>query len=254
MIPIDATTYRTATAYNQRVRFLVLHYTAIDFAASVRALTVGASSAHYLIPDPHDPSYHAAGHCQPQIFNLVDETDRAWHAGVSQWAGRANLNDTAIGIEIVNLARDEGGVFTFPDYDPWQIEAVTQLAQDILQRYPDIAPRHVVGHSDIAIGRKSDPGARFPWRALYDAGVGAWFDEGTRGAYAERFRTQGLPPRETVVRAFRQYGYGVEQTLDERAFSALVRAFQLHFRPENHDGVLDIETCARLYALNEKYG
>ncbi|MFJ4375520.1 N-acetylmuramoyl-L-alanine amidase [Pseudomonas japonica] len=254
MIPIDATTYRTATAYNKRVRFLVLHYTAIDFATSIRALTRGASSAHYLIPDPDDASYRAAGHCQPVIFNLVDEADRAWHAGVSQWAGRSNLNDSAIGIEIVNLARDEGGVFTFPDYHPWQIDALKQLALDILARYPDITPRQVVGHSDVSPGRKSDPGARFPWRTLYEAGVGAWFDEGTRAAYADRFHNQGLPPRDAVIRAFMQYGYGVEGTLDERAFSALVRAFQLHFRSERYDGVLDVETCARLYALNEKYG
>ncbi len=96
------------------MRFLVLHYTALDFAASVKALTTGAASAHYLIPAPHDPSYKAAGFKGQRIFNLVAEEDRAWHAGVSGWARRDNLNDTSIGIEIVNLARDDDGVFTFP--------------------------------------------------------------------------------------------------------------------------------------------
>ena len=82
-----------------------------------QALTTGAASAHYLIPAPHDPSYKAAGFKGQRIFNLVAEEDRAWHAGVSGWARRDNLNDTSIGIEIVNLARDDDGVFTFPDYE-----------------------------------------------------------------------------------------------------------------------------------------
>ncbi len=105
MLTIDYNSYRTTTPYGKRVRFLVLHYTALDFAASVKALTTGAASAHYLIPAPHDPSYKAAGFKGQRIFNLVAEEDRAWHAGVSGWARRDNLNDTSIGIEIVNLAR-----------------------------------------------------------------------------------------------------------------------------------------------------
>lgn len=117
MLTIDYNSYRTTTPYGKRVRFLVLHYTALDFAASVKALTTGAASAHYLIPAPHDPSYKAAGFKGQRIFNLVAEEDRAWHAGVSGWARRDNLNDTSIGIEIVNLARDDDGVFTFPDYE-----------------------------------------------------------------------------------------------------------------------------------------
>lgn len=158
MLTIDYNSYRTTTPYGKRVRFLVLHYTALDFAASVKALTTGAASAHYLIPAPHDPSYKAAGFKGQRIFNLVAEEDRAWHAGVSGWARRDNLNDTSIGIEIVNLARDDDGVFTFPDYERSQINALKQLAKNILQRYPDMTPKNVVGHSDIAVGRKSDPG------------------------------------------------------------------------------------------------
>lgn len=155
MLTIDYNSYRTTTPYGKRVRFLVLHYTALDFAASVKALTTGAASAHYLIPAPHDPSYKAAGFKGQRIFNLVAEEDRAWHAGVSGWARRDNLNDTSIGIEIVNLARDDDGVFTFPDYERSQINALKQLAKNILQRYPDMTPKNVVGHSDIAVGRKS---------------------------------------------------------------------------------------------------
>lgn len=177
-----------AKAFNNRIRFLILHYTAANFSSSIGALTGPGVSAHYLIPDISDPTYIKAGFSDQQIFSLVDENHRAWHAGVSQWADRSNLNDTSIGIEVVNQATDDQGKFTFPPYHPQQIAAIEQLAKDILKRYPDITPRHVLGHSDISIGRKSDPGAAFPWHALYLKGVGAWFDEPQRDAFLRQYR------------------------------------------------------------------
>ncbi|WP_321150908.1 N-acetylmuramoyl-L-alanine amidase [Aeromonas jandaei] len=113
MYQIDHRTYRSVKGYNRRVRFLVIHYTAIDFKASVTALTGTSASAHYLVPDPSDKAYLEAGYKEMRIFNLVDEIERAWHAGVSSWGGRNNLNDTSIGIEMVNLAKDNNGKFFF---------------------------------------------------------------------------------------------------------------------------------------------
>lgn len=252
MYTIDYNAYRTLKPYGKRVRFLVLHYTAQDFSESIKSLTTGAASAHYLIPDPTDSSYIAAGHKGQKIFNLVAEEDRAWHAGVSQWAGRSGLNDTSIGIEIVNQATDVDGVFTFPDYEASQILALKQLAINILQRYPDMMPKNVIAHSDIAVGRKSDPGPKLPWKELAEAGIGAWYDDSIKHKYLRRFNCQ-MPGREQVVEAFASYGYGIDAPASDVFFSALVRAFQLHFRPENYNGVLDAETCAILYALNEKY-
>ena len=166
MTPILFNTYRSVQGFNKRVRFLILHYTALDFAGSIKALTgSGQVSAHYLAPDPCDPSYQQAGFKQMNLFNLVDENDRAWHAGASAWDGRSNLNDSSIGVEIVNLAREEKSGMVFPPYHPQQVEAVTELARNILARYPDISPVNVLGHSDIAVGRKSDPGPMFPWRS-----------------------------------------------------------------------------------------
>ncbi len=157
MYKIDYNSYRSVASFGHRVRFLVLHYTAQNFADSVKSLTGKSVSAHYLVPDPTEATYQAAGFSGVRIFNLVDENERAWHAGTSQWGTRSNINDTSIGIEIVNLASGDGGNITFPPFNPQQIEAVTQLAQNILQRYPDISPVNVVAHSDIAPGRKSDP-------------------------------------------------------------------------------------------------
>jgi len=254
MYPIDYNSYRSVKGFNRRVRFLVMHYTAVDFAASVRALAGdGTVSAHYLVPDPDDKTYIAAGFNAMRVFNLVDENERAWHAGVSAWAGRSNLNDTAIGIEVVNLASDNDGVFVFPPYKPAQTDAIKALAVNILQRYPDISPVNVVGHSDIAPGRKSDPGAAFPWKSLYEAGVGAWYDDDTRSAYLAQFTAAGLPSDEDIIARLKAYGYDVSGASTASGLQLLVRAFQLHFRQENYNGVIDADTAAVLYALVDKY-
>jgi N-acetylmuramoyl-L-alanine amidase len=202
------------------------------------------------VPDADDSGYRALGYDELRAFRLVPEDQRAWHAGVSHWAGRGNLNSRSIGIEIVNVARDDGGVFTFPAYGEEQVDVLVALMRDLLARYPQVGPTDVLGHSDVAYWRKSDPGPRLPWRCLFEAGIGAWFDESTRGLYQRRF-SLGLPPEVEVERAFQRYGYKPAE--NRRAFELRTRAFQMHFRSRNYGGVLDGETCAILYALNERY-
>ncbi|MBW7984146.1 N-acetylmuramoyl-L-alanine amidase [Enterobacillus tribolii] len=253
MYHIDYNSYRSVKGFNRRVRFLVMHYTAADFVTSVKLLSGdGGVSAHFLVPDPTEQTYIDAGFKEMRIFNLVDESERAWHAGVSSWSGRSNLNDTSLGIEIVNLATDNDGYFTFPPYSPIQIEAVKELAINILQRYPDILPTNVVGHSDIAPGRKSDPGPAFPWKALYDAGIGAWYDNKTMHRYKLKFRKK-LPCKDDVIAMLARYGYDITGAKTEDGYQNLIRAFQLHFRQKQYDGILDTETAAILYALVDKY-
>ncbi|SFN88013.1 N-acetylmuramoyl-L-alanine amidase [Xenorhabdus japonica] len=252
MYKIDYNSYRSTKSFNRRSRFLVMHYTALNFEKSVHALTGELVSAHYLIPNPDDPTYRVAGFDKVHIFNLVDELERAWHAGISYWAGREGLNDTSIGIEIVNEASNNSGVFTFPPYHPDQIVAIKDLAINILQRYPDIKPTYVVGHSDISWQRKTDPGPSFPWKELYDAGVGAWYDEETKKEYIEKFE-HSLPDFVEILEKFKCYGYDITGTEEKENFQSLIKAFQMHFRPSHYDGVIDIETIAILYALVEKY-
>lgn len=266
MYRIDYNSYRSVKSFNRRVRFLVMHYTSLDFKASIMALTGEKVSAHYLVPDPSEQTYREAGFKDMRIFNLVDENERAWHAGVSSWAGHSHLNDVSIGIEIVNLATGHSDAsdetvdlvdshseeISFPPYNPVQIVAVKELALNILQRYPDIMPTNVLGHSDIAIGRKSDPGAAFPWKELYGAGIGAWYDDELKSHYQKQF-SKSFPTKQEILTKLKCYGYDITAAGTEIGYKNLIRAFQLHFRQEKYDGILDVETAAILYAVVDKY-
>ncbi|WP_295799793.1 N-acetylmuramoyl-L-alanine amidase [uncultured Microbulbifer sp.] len=254
---------------SERVRFLVLHFTAIDFGTSLRVLTQPSSSpvsSHYLVPENNDPSYP---HDDLRVYQLVDEYRRAWHAGRSAWEDRSQLNDHSIGIEIVNTAHCEPppesspgaepeAVCFFPEFDPEQIDLVIALSRDILARYPDITPTRVIGHGDIIPHYKIDPGPKFPWQKLAEAGIGAWYDDATVERHLEYLDGNTTSDADSVRRRFAQwladYGYGIDpETASEEEISLYTRAFQFHFRPWKADGEVDNQTRAILLALLEKY-
>lgn len=240
-----------AVGHNDRVRFLVLHYTALDDNRSLKTLTQDQVSAHYLIPQ--EPKTLKG---KPVVLQLVDEHKRAWHAGVSSWNGRTQLNDTSIGIEIVNLGfRDNSqGERTWYPYNEKQIAAVASLAKDIIDRY-QIAPDHVVGHSDIAPLRKQDPGKLFPWERLASIGIGAWPDKSTVSKHLAERPPYAPADISTIQALLKQYGYDqIPQNgiLDESTRKTIA-AFQMHFRPADIRGNADAETEAIARALVEKY-
>jgi N-acetylmuramoyl-L-alanine amidase len=251
---IHHTTYYTDTSHtaqyqDTRIRFLVMHYTEIDEKQSLDVLTHEQVSAHYVIPD-HPKEKNG----EPIIWQLVPESQRAWHAGLSSWQGTTELNAASIGIENVNLGPiDTPQGRTWQPYPPEQVNAMIRLAKDIVTRY-NIPPTRVVGHSDIAPQRKIDPGPLFPWKQLYDAGVGAWPDDAT---VAKELAGRD-PHAPTDVRALQQklarYGYevatdGVLNDSTRRVFAA----FQMHFRPADYSGNPDAQTDAIAQALLDKY-
>ena len=251
--------------YDRRIKSLVLHYTAIDYADSVQALVPAPGlSSHYLIPQRLDPSYPEQ---KLEVMQLVAEQDRAWHAGDSYWQGRNQLNDTSIGIEIVNVPQCQWDhsisstdsehaphrLCSYPDYDPVQIELLTDLAKDILARNADIHPTAVVGHADIAPLRKSDPGPRFPWYQLYQHGIGAWYEQPRLSYYWLQFNQQ-QPSLGLLQAALNAYGYGITETGRYDALTeATLNAFQMHFLPWQVDGQADSYTAAAAFALLERY-
>lgn len=241
----------SSVAQNERIRFLIFHYTAVDNTTSLKLLTGQNVSAHYLISDCADSRTH-----KPVVYRLVRENRRAWHAGLSNWNGRVNLNDASVGIEIVNpgFTEDMLGQKTWYPYPQPQINALTALAKEIIRRY-GITPDNVLGHSDVAPLRKQDPGKLFPWQALAAQGVGAW-PEPLRVQKYLAGRAPDAPANILNVQALlKRYGYDqipLSGVLDEKTRKT-ISAFQMHFRPENINGIPDAETEAIAQALNAQY-
>lgn len=247
---IDSEKY-IAKGKNERIQFIIIHYTAGSNEVSIKELTSERVSSHYLIPSGEDE----------KIYSLVPENERAWHAGVSSFRGRTNINDTSIGIEIVNEGiykeyRDYPTYNTYEhyvDYEKMQIEKVAQLVKDLSLKYK-IPSRNILAHSDIAPSRKKDPGAKFPWKKLYDEyGIGAWYEEEDKLFFMnyDEYNSKSISE---IKKELREYGYDINDTEEwDKASKDVIYAFQLHFNPKNLTAEMDLETYAILKALNKKY-
>ncbi len=203
------------------VSIIVLHYTGMaDAASAIDRLRAPASkvSAHYLVAE------------DGQVFCLVDESRRAWHAGRSHWRGINDVNSASIGIEIVNPGH-EFGYRPFPEE---QINALIPLVAGIVERH-GITRGNVVGHSDIAPARKQDPGELFPWNRL--ARLRLALPRPTRNLMDPQWSDAGF------LLALERFGYDISDPL------AATVAFQRRFRPELLDGTIDGECRAILLAL-----
>ena len=251
--------------FNSRVNHLVIHFTSEDFARSLAILTGETErrvSAHYLIPESGDLTY--AGD-KLRVYELVSTSDRAWHAGRSYWRGKTGLNDQSIGVEIVNQSGCNEDIATlgnstefttacaFKPFGSEQIDLLVRLLNQTIEQHPDIRPEAIVGHADIAPTRKVDPGPLFPWKQLFDAGIGAWFDESRVIELVSLMSPHPLTIEQQQALLL-AYGYKVTVTGAEDEQSQLaVRAFQMHFRSANYSGFFDDESAAILISLLERY-
>ncbi|HEY8565762.1 MAG TPA: N-acetylmuramoyl-L-alanine amidase [Beijerinckiaceae bacterium] len=220
----------------RRPDLLLLHYTGMPVAGEALQWLcnpVSKVSAHYFVFED--------GH----VVQSVPEGRRAWHAGAGRWAGEEDINSCSIGIEIANAGHDGG----LPPFHEAQIASVIALGLDLCARWTIPADR-VLAHSDIAPRRKRDPGERFPWRALYGAGLGHWVEPAPiRDGRFFQAGDEG-PPVEALQAMLALYGYGVPisgRYCEETAFA--VTAFQRHFRPERVDGIADASTITTLRDL-----
>ncbi|QQG36083.1 MAG: N-acetylmuramoyl-L-alanine amidase [Micavibrio aeruginosavorus] len=234
---------KDSSHYDQRKNgvsptFLIIHFTESRDAGdpdgyfmATRQRPDGARvSAHYLID------------VDGAITQYVDESARAWHAGLSEWGGVADINTHSIGIELVN----GGPTYGYTDFADDQIDALAALSKQILGRH-NIPAHHVLAHSDIAPGRKIDPDYKFPWRTLASAGVGVW-PQPIQADFNEAAALLGDDAR--LKQALVRYGYNPALDLP-----VLVREFQRHFQPEAftstppYAGRANDETALRLAAL-----
>lgn len=218
------------------IDMLVLHYTGMQ----------SASAAVDLLRDPaSEVSCHYVVFEDGAILQMVPEARRAWHAGVSSWEGISDTNSRSIGIEIVN----PGHAYGYPAFPDRQIAAVVELGRDILARHAIRADR-VLAHSDVAPLRKDDPGEKFPWPVLHQAGIGHLVRETPLSGGRFLMRGDAGAPVEALQSMLALYGYGVALTGQyDDATEAVVRAFQRHFRRARVDGVADHSTILTLRNL-----
>ncbi len=220
---------------------VLLHYTGMDDdEKALHRLSDPAAevSCHYFVQED--------GH----IYQMVPETRRAWHAGAGSWEGEGDVNSRSIGIEIANRGHNyperDREPPPFPDV---QIDAVIRLVADIVERR-QILPWRILAHSDIAPGRKSDPGERFPWRRLHEAGIGHWVEPAPIMDGRSFTSGEDSPPVAAIQAMLATYGYAitVSGNYDDET-KKVVEAFQRHFRPERIDGIADASTLSTLRAL-----
>lgn len=186
--------------FNERpaeIDTLVLHCSAHGADEMIKVLKEKELSAHYIVG------------LRGGVVALVPEEKRAWHAGISSWRGRENLNHNSVGIEISSLSMGQKA------YSRRQINAVIELCRDIIARY-GIKPQNIVGHSDIAPERKPDPGKAFPWKYLAENGIGLWYDIRDAEKVAEN----------SISELLKGIGY------DTQNLRAAECAFLRHFIPE----------------------
>jgi N-acetylmuramoyl-L-alanine amidase len=219
---------------------ILLHYTGMQSGdAALERLCAPESkvSSHYVVFE------------DGRIVQCVPEQLRAWHAGVSFWAGEIDINSRSIGIEVVN----PGHEFGYPNFPLRQTAAVISLCRSILTRRSHVANDRVLGHSDVAPGRKQDPGEKFPWELLSESNVGHWVRPAPLTLEGAGFKPGDW--NDSVLKLQRTlgaYGYKIVDTgrYDEQT-REVVTAFQRHFRQARVDGIADASTLLTLRALME---
>lgn len=226
---------------------VILHYTGMPTGAEALARLCSADaqvSAHYLVEENGD------------IHQLVAPEKRAWHAGVSSWQGRDNINDTSIGIELVNPGHDHG----YRHFPEKQIERLMVLLGFLKEKFA-VPVSRFLGHSDVAPGRKQDPGELFPWQHLAQHGFGVWASKYTNNATNIAKKSRVIPDIATLNKTLAAIGYsvlpddpagGLPDKMASQVTSKALTAFQRHWYPEKIDGQMDYGIQSVLLEIADK--
>ena len=184
-------------------------------------------SSHYLIKN------------NGEIIKLVPDLYIAWHAGKSSWKNYTSLNQNSIGIEITNPGHEHG----YKKFSQKQITSLLKLSKFLIKKYK-ISPKNILGHSDIAILRKKDPGEKFPWEYLSKNKIGIWHTLNKQDLIKNRKLKISKIEEDIFLKNLFKIGYSKKYTKDiskNKYLRELAKTFQRRFRQELVDGEIDQE-------------
>ena len=214
----------------KQIKFIIFHYTGMkkESEAISRLTDIQSEvSCHYLIKN------------NGEIVKMVPDLYIAWHAGESSWKNYKSLNQNSIGIEITNPGHEYG----YKNFTKKQITALLKLSKFLIKKYK-ISPKNILGHSDIAVLRKKDPGEKFPWKYLSKNRIGIWHTLNKQDLIKNRKLKISKIEESIFFRSLFKIGYSKEYPKDKdknKYLRELTKNFQRRFRQELIDGNMDQE-------------
>ena len=214
----------------KQIKFIIFHYTGMKRQSdAIKRLTSIKSkvSSHYLIKD------------NGEIVVLVPDLYVAWHAGVSSWKNFKSLNKNSIGIEISNPGHNSN----YKKFSKKQIKSILKLSRFLIKNF-NISQKNILGHSDIAVDRKKDPGEKFPWEYLAKFGVGKWHSLSKKTLIYKRLKKINLINEKKFYYNLLKIGYSMKipkKIKKDKFLYFVINAFQRRFRQELINGKIDQE-------------
>ena len=227
---------------SKQIKFIIFHYTGMKSESdALKRLTEIQSevSCHYLIKN------------NGEIVKIVPDLYIAWHAGKSSWKNYKSLNQNSIGIEITNPGHEYG----YKNFTQKQITTLVKLSKFLIKKYK-ISPKNILGHSDIALLRKKDPGEKFPWKYLYKNKIGIWHTLNKQDLLKNRKLKISKVEENIFFRNLFKIGYSKTFPKNigrNKYLRELIKSFQRRFRQELVDGKIDQESLLINKSLIKAY-
>ena len=227
---------------SKQIKFIIFHYTGMKSESdALKRLTEIQSevSCHYLIKN------------NGEIVKIVPDLYIAWHAGKSSWKNYKSLNQNSIGIEITNPGHEYG----YKNFTQKQITTLVKLSKFLIKKYK-INPKNILGHSDIAVLRKKDPGEKFPWKYLSKNKIGIWHTLNKQDLLKNRKLKISKVEENIFFRNLFKIGYSKTFPKNigrNKYLRELIKSFQRRFRQELVDGKIDQESLLINKSLIKAY-
>ena len=225
LIRLNSPNFSKAHRNNRAIKYIIIHYTGMQ---SRRA------SINRLLSLRHKVSCHYLIDRKGIIIQMVNDKNVAWHSGKSRWKKIKNLNESSIGVELVNKGHRLG----YEKFPKNQIKSLEILCKKLIKKYR-INNKHILGHSDIAPLRKKDPGEKFPWYKLSKKKIGYWYPQIKKTSI--KFDKKKM--RNIFFKNLFKIGYRYfSKTKSYKSDKIIIKAFKMRYFPKKIDGIIDEKT------------